>query len=454
MFSKFWSEIKNLNLGEKLLLALVFSLPFERLPSSEVSGLTIKLSLIIGAFLIVSNLKNIVHNVRTLRKIYLAPFALLCYSALSILWAENLEFWLKSNLTLGFCIILFYAVVSTVSSLTNREKLINLTLQVLLISSAVVIGFGFFQWTGDLIGLSANLTQIRPEYTADKLGLTRMHSVLLEPLYFGLFLLLPLSVLWADKKNGLTKNLYFRFAGLSVIYLAILLSLARGAIVASALIGVLGLVYNFKQLNQDLNPRVLLRIVGAGAFALVVLVAGTSLLGKDGTDEDHDYGKGFSTIIGHLETIKPWGNKDDEQDANSINSRDEARSQAWGIITESKSNLILGVGAGQYGLNLDNQEGAEATSNFVLLDIWAEYGLIGLLMLVIFLAFTIKDILITKKAKLSSFELILLVSIGIYLIGFAIQSITFGELAITHLWLALGLACGVIAGLRKSEKFN
>ncbi len=443
MFSKFWSEIKGLSLSEKLLLALVFSSPFESIPSFEVSGLTIKLSLVIGSFLIISSLKSIVNNLRDLKKIYLAPLLLFGYSLLSILWVENLEFWLKSNLTLGCCIILFYAVISTISSFKSKEKLINLALQVLLLSSAAVIGFGLFQWIGDLLGLSANLTQIRPEYTADKLGLTRMHSVLLEPLYFGLFLLLPLSILWADKTNLLTKNLYFRFAGLSIIYLAILLSLARGAIVASAFIGVLGLIYNFKQLRQDLNPKVLLRIVGAGALVLFILVTGTSLLGKDGTDEDHDYGRGFSTIIGHLETIKPWGNKDDEQDANSINSRDAARSEAWDIITDSKSNLLFGVGTGQYGLNLKDPMSAEATSNFVLLDVWAEFGIIGLLILTLFIISVLRELVRSKKLKLT--EELILVAVGIYLAGFIIQSITFGELAITHLWVTLGLVCGVMS---------
>jgi cell division protein FtsW (lipid II flippase) len=264
-----------------------------------------------------------------------------------------------------------------------------------------------------------------------------MHSVLLEPLYFGLYLLLPLGILWADRTGKIVKNLYLRFGYICLIYLAILLSLARGAIVASTVVGVLGLIYNFSELKKSLKIKDLTKIAVAGTVLIALLFVCTSLLGKKGTDEDHNYKKGFSTITGHLETIKPWGNKEDKEKQDSIDSRDEARSQAWNTITASKKNLLIGVGAGQYGKSFED------TSNFVLLDVWVEYGLVGVVVLVTFFGSVFVSVFRSRRDGLSPIERVLVVGAGLYLVGFIIQSITFGELGITHLWGVLALALGV-----------
>lgn len=445
MLKNFFGDVKGLDLSEKLLLVLIFVLPFERIPSYDVAGLTLKLSLLVSVVLILINLKKVFAQPKEFGILARLPRLLLEYSLLSILWAENLHYWLKANLILGFCVALFCSVFIVVRKAKDRERLLELAMKTVLVSTGAIIAFGLFQWFGNLLGLPHYLTAIRPEYTADKLGLPRMHSVLLEPLYFGLFLLLPLGILWADRAGLVIKNLYLRFGFITLIYLSILLSLARGAIVASALVGILGLVYNFGELKKQLKLKDVTKIAGVGIAALAVLVVSTSLLGVKGRDEDHNYGRGFSTIVGHLETIKPWGNKEDKEKQDSINSRDEARSEAIDVITKGKDNLIFGVGAGQYGTNLNPPKGFEATSNFVLLDVWAEYGLVGLGLLVTFLAGLLTQAVKRVRCKsLKPVELVLVVGIGFYLVGFLLQSITFGEVAITHLWVGLALLSAVV----------
>lgn len=175
-------------------------------------------------------------------------------------------------------------------------------------------------------------------------------------------------------------------------------------------------------------------------MAVVLVLAGlVSVLGQKGADEDNNYSKGLGTLTGHLKTIRPWSNDEDAKDQNSLNSRDVARKQALELVKESKSNLIFGVGAGQYGMNLNPAQGEDATSNFVLLDVWAEYGLLGMALLLAF------GILLVSKVGLHNSTS---VGLTLYLVGFAIQSITFGELAILHLWVALGL----LAMLARSEE--
>lgn len=434
MLKKFFGEVKSLNLSEKLLLALVFVLPFERIPSFEVGGLTIKLSLLVGLALIIVSGFNTAKNPKSKQHkpnpVSVGPYLLLTYSLLSYFWSVDTSAWLKANLVLGFVVLLFYEVWRVIIESSNAKRLVNLVVKTIFVSTLVVIGFGFFQWLGDLLGLPASLTGIRTEYTTIRLGLPRMHSVLLEPLYFSLFLLLPLGLGLSDRQNKLFKNLGCRIGFITLIYLSILLSLARGAIVASAVMGIIALFYNYSELKKQLDYRIIFKYLGVLLALVLVVLGGVTLLGKKGTDQDNNYSKGVGTLVGHLETIKPWGNSKDKEDANSINSRDVAREDAWSVINNNPKSVIFGVGAGQYGAHLQPTRGSEATSNFVLLDIWTQYGLVGL---VILLAFGVSLILKTSLKDTVSFGLVL------YLVGFTVQSITFGELGITHLWFALAL---------------
>jgi hypothetical protein len=451
MLKRFFEEIAELGFRERLLLLLIFVLPFERIPTVEVGGITVKLSLLAGSLLIVLSLRRILNILQSLwrkKSFLLAPLLLLIYSLLSLIWAEDLGFWVKSNLSLGFCILIFYAVIAVIQKgsfsklITCPEpaegmtdsRLVKLSVGALFASTLLILSFGFFQWFGDLINLSPLLTQIRPEYAADRLGLPRIHSTFLEPLYFGLFLLLPLSLSLADRKNQFFKSLYRRLGFIALIYAGILLSLARGAIAASAVLGVTSIFYNFGELKKQLKFSSIVRIGLFGVLSLVILVGAVSVLGKKGTDEDHNYARGFGTIVGHLETIKPWGNKEDELEQNSISSRDEARSEAWRVINKDYKNLSLGVGAGQYGVNLEPKQDFGATSNFVFLDVWAEYGVFAAAALLFFIL-----LLVYSGFKFSGNEKNLALGLSLFVVGFLVQGISFGEIGITSFWVALGI---------------
>ncbi len=442
MLKKYWDRFGALEVAEKLLLLFVMSLPFERIPTLEASGFTLKLSLLFGGLLIAANLKRIFKSVKDI-KLYALPLLVILAN---FFLAGNKELWVKSTLILLFNILAAYGVFITVKRSLNKD-LPRLAIKTLFVVTTVVVAFGLMQWLGDLLGLSPSLTQIRPEYASDKLGLPRMHSTFLEPLYFGLFLLLPLGLSLADRANQLFKNIYYRFGLVTLIYGCILLSLARGAIAASVIMGIIALFYNFQALKEQLNLRILTRIGLAGILSLGILIGGISLLGKKGSDEDHNYSKGFGTIIGHLETIKPWGNKEDAEDQNSINSRDEARSEAWSLINSSRNIWSFGVGAGQYGEALNKSESEGATSNFVLLDFWAEYGFIFTLALfILFLSLMVQSYALKENTYVAG--------LGIFLAGYAIQSITFGELSIIYFWFSLGLLNGILAFSLESNSSN
>lgn len=450
MFSRFFrsyrADSKDLSLTNKLFLGLAFSLPLERIPSLEVGGFTIKLSLIFAVLVLISLIRDLLNG--GVRKNLLAslklsenwgwlisvPVGILSYSVLTILWAENLSYWLRANINLGFAVLLFYEAIAVLSLSPNKKqalKLLSLIFRTILLVTTLVLGFGFFQWFGDLLNLSPSVTGIRPEYSTEKLGLPRMHSTFLEPLYFGLYLLLPLGLSLSDRKSILFGKYVYNLAFVGLIYIAILLSLARGAIVASALMGIVAFFWNYKDIKQRVNRKVLLKATLAGLAVILLLGGIVTALGKKGNDADHNYSKGIGTILGHLETIKPWGNKEDAKDQNSINSRDVARSEAWGVINQNGANFFVGVGAGQYGLSLNPKQDFGATSNFMFLDVWSEYGFMMVTFVGLFLL-----MLTGLSLKLSKG---LIFGLGLYLLGFLIQGISFGELTIAHLWVVAGI---------------
>lgn len=115
MLKRVLEKVTDLGFRERLLLLLIFVLPLERVPTFELGGLTIKLSLVVGSLLIGLSLRRILELWRDLAKqksFLLVPLLLLIYSLLSLSWSSNFENWLKANLVLGFCVLLFYAVTS------------------------------------------------------------------------------------------------------------------------------------------------------------------------------------------------------------------------------------------------------------------------------------------------------------------------------------------------------
>ncbi len=445
MFKKVVEDVTELSFRERLLLLLIFVLPFERIPTFELGGMTIKLSLLVGGLLVILESRRILDLLKDLlkkRSFLLIPLFFLGYSLLSLTWIQNQSSWLRHNLTLGFCIAIFYAVLSVLNrsrAKSGMANLVKLIVGSLFASTLLILGFGFFQWLGNLLNLSSSLTQIRPEYAADKLGLPRMHSTFLEPLYFGLFLLLPLGLSLADRKNRFFGNLYWRFGFVALIYAGILLSLARGAIAASAVMGLVAIFYNFKELKKQLKFSYVLRIILAGALSLVILVGVVSILGKKGSDEDHNYAKGIGTITGHLETIRPWGNKKDAEEENSLNSRDVARSEALSLIKSDNSILFFGVGAGQYGEHFEPKRGVGETSNMVILDVWLEFGIFVAIALLCFVLFLVYSGFKLKDVQNRDFGF----GLSLFVVGFLIQGISFGEIAVAHLWVGLALVASL-----------
>jgi hypothetical protein len=459
MFKKFFGEVKSLNLSEKLLLLLIFVLPFERIPSFEVAGFTLKLSLFFGLALLLSlirdvfnkkialNLKNYVLGSKWL----FLPLGILLYSLIGILWVENVSYWLKANVALGFSIAVFYASFLVFANLAEdkmcRERLLSLTLRTVMLSAGLILAFGFFQWFGDLAGLGSNITGIRNLYDADRLGLPRMHSTLLEPMWMGIYLLLPLSLLIADKKAMILKSQVWRLAMIGSILLAILLGLSRGAIAVSALVSLVGLKHNYYEIKDATFKNLSLSsFLKYGIFSLSILfIIGLSIgiFSKKGDDPNQRYNKGFGVLTGHLKRLNVF----EEPEAGkrtSLSDRTIARKDGFEIATASKHNLFFGVGAGQFSSYSKTPEVFGGTSWVTLLDFMIDYGVLMLAFFIHFLVMILKFCKSNRNsAEVDSKFGFIYFGLLLYFVGFWLQSFTTGSFTITHFWVVAGILCGL-----------
>src|SRR3989338_5134141 len=182
---------------------LAFFLPFERIGSVDLAGVTIRISEVVAILSVAA---------WCIRGLWLGSFKfrpyplllpLLCFltvAVVALVNAPNIE---RSLLVTTF--ILFTAGISVIlPSIVRHTKHVEKVVLILLLSMAVVCLFGIYQFLGDIVGLPTSLTGLRPQYTKDILCFPRIQSTALEPLYFANYLLIPLSIatsLWLSKAS-------------------------------------------------------------------------------------------------------------------------------------------------------------------------------------------------------------------------------------------------------------
>lgn len=424
---------------------MVFALPFERLPSKDIFGITIRASLIIGALIIV-------------RVVYL-------------LWTKRLKFkwnWLymllaifvgwvflivpeSINIKRGFLIATFDSFVIALCvavSLIYKKEYLNKLIAILLASAVIVSIFAIYQFIGDMVGLPGYLTGMRDRYSMSLFGFPRVQATALEPLYFGSYLLLPTMV-----TLGMFVTNYYKLVsrrvlmGLIVLFtMVIFLTVARGAI--------LGLIVGFIVITivALVNKRTTLKNL---AISLVLLIAGFVLsylainyFSKLPDDIRKTQGKrGGSAFTQQITNTGLEGSGDE---------RAMAREKALKILSENRSSYILGIGPGQYGPYVTNNQpefyGWPIVNNLTL-ELLVETGLVGLGLIVAFFIGLIIKSYRSTATQASRFEIDSVLALGLiaYLASQAMQFQTFSSLYVMHIWVPAGFLMGMIgsAGLYK-----
>lgn len=415
-------------LSRELTLAagwFIFLLPFERIPTLDILGFTLRLNhVVLGVTLVLFLIESLVAR----RRWRVNPFVwilLLLQGAMfvSLLGAEHqLRGVVVTGLTI-FTMFFVFLIPQLVSSVEQSRQLIR----VLLITTTISLVFAGFQFIGDLAGLSTDLTGLDPGYTKKIFGFPRPQAFGTEPLYFGNFLLLPLSVSFAfllSPQRWIRRDLLIALLIAGVAVLA--LTLSRGAILGF----VVSLLTVLFLLGRGLlKPKRLVSLVGSAVVAALIALGVFGFLGGNASERffSHltiqDFGQGESTA-GRLLTWR----------------------EAWELWQTSP---VIGIGPGNFGpAILKYPTDPPATGwpivNNEYIEILAEMGLVGLTVFVFLIAALFVRSMRAYVAARAEPELrALLVGLLAALAGVLFQYNFFSTLYLTMFWVTVGLLIAV-----------
>ena len=222
-----------------LLVLLFFALPFERIPSLNLFGVTWRISVFVGVAIIIRTLYLLYLKKISFRII--TPYKVL---ALFVLWIFLLipEAINYKRAIYGVFFDSYVIALAISISLIYKKKYLQPILLSLLSGAVFVSIFGIYQYFGDSFGLPIKYTGLREAYTGELFGFPRVHAASLEPLYFASYLLLPLCLAGAMVISGTSLYKIPRKAVVvifSLYTLLLLLTLSRGGIygfIATALL--------------------------------------------------------------------------------------------------------------------------------------------------------------------------------------------------------------------------
>jgi O-antigen ligase len=433
-----------------LIYLFYFLLPFERIPTIEVGGFTVKLSYIVGVIMLIALLlKN------PLKIFKDKPFSgsdkiLILFwlvSALTLFWAENIERSVVVILLWAFVLVLYLVL----SRLIENEEIFKKIESAILISTILVCLFGIYQFVGDSLGLSSSWTGLRYWYTKEiaDLGFPRIQSVALEPLYFSNFLLVPLYITIKryitkchselgsesqldkeipdqvrDDKNKLKSIFSCHFWLLILIFINIVLGISRGAYLALAVTLILMIIYfifNWKKFSQYR-----FKLIGIGLTLIIsILISYIGVVTLNGKEAATNF-RGHAIVA-------------DAEKGNSVMGRKESYEQAINYFREKP---LTGIGVGNYGTRNqfigDNGALNFGAVNNIYLEILAETGGVGSVLFIIFIIWLIAELYGAYKKGENLTKLnIVLIFLGV--LAIFIQYNFFSTLYIIYIWAFLGL---------------
>ena len=394
-------------------------LPFERLGSYDISGLTIRPSQIIFILAFICwIIWCLVHKKLKLEKnpIFWPAMIFIGLNVLALTNALNVE---RSTMVLLFTAFTIF-ISFVVPNLINDKEKLKKAIWFILLGYLLVTAFGLFQFVGDLAGLPTSITGLRDHYTKDVLGFPRIQSTALEPLYFANYLLIPISILfaWFLSKGSKIKSLHLiLLLGLGIVNL--ILTVSRGGYIALAVSIIVIALFMIKKL---LKPKNLLLIL----IALILIGWVSTQFLQDSLDEFTEHT--FSVFYGA-----------------SYEERVYTYEQATIMWHE---HPIIGHGPGSFGPYLSAHpyvipnDGWNIVNNETL-ELLAETGILGLVLVIIIAIILIvrgiKAVLRAKDPYLKAVAIGLLAAF----IGILVQYQTFSIIYVTHVWFLIGLMIAV-----------
>ncbi len=421
----FWDNFKRQPYWY-LLPAIVFLLPYERIPSAQIADTTVRLSQIAAALLIIISIPWLVRNYKKLLRLPYLWLSLFVGSYfVSTLLAGN-----RATSAKVFIFTVFTMLVGILFSFFIRQKDLGRLQKALFLTTWVVIIFGLFQYAGDLLGLSTKLTGLAPNYVKDIFGYPRIQSTALEPLYLANFMLIPYLLLAADWILGKRHHPWLFFFSI----LLIILTVSRGGIIGGV-VGLVAIILGAILLHK-FNWRGCLSILGiviaasAMAFAMTRIPANSKGLRDKSLLDANKRSHRLASQAFNL----------DSQD-------DRVRNRTL-AIEAFKTAPAFGIGPGNFSdYAKQNYKPYEKEDKIIVnneeLEVLAEGGLVGIVLLLTFFG-NIVYLFLRVIGKASTQLLPWIGGLSAYLIATVIQYQTFSTLYIMHIWVAIGILLAVI----------
>lgn len=409
---------------------LAFFIPFERVGSYDIAGVTVRASQVTALLVMISIVLYYLG-----RKKFPVPSnpivwplgIFIIVGLFGLLNAPQLE---RSVLVLGFQIFTC-SIALLVPFVIRKKEHVQQLLPFLFISMLLVTLFGLFQFAGDLVGLPPEITGLRELYTKEVLGFPRVQSTALEPLYFANYLLIPLSVLLAlflSRDRSIKQVYIVGLLGLGIANLV--LTVARGGYIAFALC-VLLLALAF--LPKLFSWRNFFYAVTAGVLGIIILSQVVS------------YDQAYDQFVGHVGNLFEGASYSERVEMFEVAIR------AW------QEHPVVGIGSGSFGPYesfhpyITPDHGWRIVNNEYL-ELLAENGTIGFTaMMALFLTViirSIKALLRTSDGYLKTVHLGFLIAF----IGILLQYNTFSILYIVHIWFAIGMLVALQNMILKPDK--
>lgn len=408
-----------------IFLAVIFALPFERIPTMEVFGFTIKISYILAVIFLATILFS--GNAIKLFKgtgFSLSDKALVLFwaaSLISLLWAPDLKRGVIIFALWTFIISIYFVFSRVLTSSAIRQKAEN----TILLVSTIVCVFGIYQFLGDSFGLPTYLTGLREAYTKTILGFPRIQSVALEPLYFANFLLIPFFIsLKRYIKNDQILKPHFILSIL--ILINIILTISRGVYIAVGLSLFLLLIYLWINRKKENYFNKMLGIIAIVIVSLLLSMALVFRLnGRSAT----------SNFIDHAVV------ENTQSDGSALDRLGTYKM----ALDFTKDKPIFGNGLGSFGVfatpDFKKDQGIYQTVNNEYLEILSETGVTGLGLFVLFLIFLAYEDWTAYK-KRDDNEKLSLTILALGCLAILVQYNFFSTLYIIYIWVFLALLKG------------
>ena len=422
-----------------LLVGIIFLLlPFELYPHVNIQNVTIRMSQVAGFILIITCLPTIFENWRDwLKKPWLLLGVFIVASGVSSLFAISKYRGLQVTAFYAFDFLLAYAFM-----LSFDLKYSKVYKNIIIISGLVVAAFCLYQFFGDSFGILNKYTLLLSRYTKEIFGFPRIQGFSLEPLYLASYLFIPLSLTLS--LYIFTKKKYMLFIS-GLFSLLILLTVARGAYFA--LLGIV--VFAIFILAKKHQYIEIIYVLATGLISILAMLGLVSLSGSIGShnlkttivnqnsepnlpDQTVNSSGNANRLIHHIDSFGS-----DQSFADRVRTARVA-------TTLGINHPILGVGPGNFGRYVvekypNNYSDTNQIVNNEPAEIFAETGLIGLILFIIFIIWLASQIIKYDLNKNKKENNMWFFATSFMLLAFAIQWQTFSTLYITHIWVMIGI---------------